>query len=135
MVGDGDVQAAIAAGMPDTGIDVLLGVGGSPEGVIAAAALRCIGGGFQGRLVFRNDEEKKRAKQMGITDLDRKYDIEDLAKGPVMFSATGVTSGSMLRGVQYHGWGATTHSMVMRSMSGTIRFIETQHNFKTKPMS
>lgn len=133
MIGDGDVQAAIAAGMPDTGVDVLMGIGGAPEGVIAAAALKCIGGNFQGRLVFRKEEEKKRALSMGITDLNKCYHRDELAAGPVMFCATGVTPGSMLKGVQFHGGGAKTHSMVMRSETGTLRFIEAVHDFTRKP--
>ncbi len=133
MIGDGDVQAAIAAGMPNTGVDVLMGVGGAPEGVIAAAALRCIGGNFQGRLVFHHDHEKIRARKMGITDFNKKYHIHELAKGHVMFCATGVTAGSMLQGVKFRGGGATTHSMVMRSETGTVRFIKAFHDFKRKP--
>ena len=134
MIPDGDVQAAIAVAMPNTGIDVMMGTGGAPEGVIAAAALRCIGGNFMGRLCFRNDNEKARANKMGITDFDRVYGIHELAKGRVMFCATGVTDGSMLRGVKFSGnKTATTHSMVMRSESGTIRFVEAQHDLTRKP--
>lgn len=135
MIPDGDVQAAIAVAMPNTGVDVLMGIGGAPEGVIGAAALRCIGGNFQGRLVFRNKEEIERAKKMGLTQLDKKYHIDELAKGNVMFCATGVTDGSMLRGVKFRGGAATTHSMVMRSQTGTIRFIEAHHDFRRKPIS
>lgn len=134
MIGDGDVQAAISTGMPDTGVDVLMGVGGAPEGVIAAAALRCIGGDFQGRLIFRTDSEKQRATKMGITDFNRIYKIDELARGRVMFCATGVTDGSMLRGVRFSGKQARTHSMVMRSETGTLRFIETIHNLEAKPL-
>lgn len=133
MIGDGDVQAAIAAGMPDTGVDVLMGTGGAPEGVIAAAALKCIGGNFQGRLVFRKQDEKDRAQKMGITDFNKIYTRDELAKGNVMFCATGVTDGSMLKGVKFRGGGATTHSMVMRSETGTIRFVEAYHDFTRKP--
>lgn len=133
LIKDGDVQAAIAAAMPQSGVDVLLGIGGAPEGVIAAAALKCIGGGFQGRLKFRNEEEKVRAKKMGIEDFNRVYDITSIASGHVMFCATGVTDGSMLKGVKFFGGGACTHSLVMRSETGTVRYIETQHNFKQKP--
>ncbi|MFK7871923.1 MAG: class II fructose-bisphosphatase [Oligoflexales bacterium] len=134
MIPDGDVQAAISVAMPNTGIDVMMGTGGAPEGVIAAAAMRCIGGNFFGRLCFRNDQEKARAHKMGITDLDKVYSIDELAKGKVMFCATGVTDGSMLRGVKFSGSRmATTHSMVMRSESGTIRFIEAQHDLTRKP--
>jgi fructose-1,6-bisphosphatase class II len=133
MIGDGDVQAAVAAGMPNTGIDVLMGTGGAPEGVIGAAALKCINGDFQGRLVFTKDEQKQRAKKMGIADLNKIYAMNELAAGRVMFCATGVTNGSMLKGVQFFSGGARTHSMVMRSETGTIRFIEAEHNFKRKP--
>ena len=132
VIGDGDVQAAIASGMANTGIDILMGTGGAPEGVIAAAALKCIGGDFRGRLKFRNDAEKTRAKAMGIADLNREYGIEDLAKGPVMFCATGVTDGNMLRGVKFQAGAARTHSMVMRSETGTVRFVEASHNFQKK---
>ena len=132
MIGDGDVSGVIATSRPDSGVDMYLGVGGAPEGVLAAAALRCIGGQFQGRLVFRNDDERARAQRCGITDFDRKYSLLELANGDVMFAATGVTDGSMLRGVRrYHG-GATTHSMVMRSKSGTVRMVEAFHNFERK---
>ncbi len=133
MISDGDVQAAIACGMPNTGVDVLMGTGGAPEGVIAAAALRCVGGNFQGRLVFRKDEERTRARGMGIKDLDKIYTMEELAKGKVMFCATGVTDGSMLKGVKFSGGRAITHSVVMRSETGTVRYIKAHHNFKVKP--
>ena len=133
MIGDGDVQAAIAAGMPDTGVDILMGTGGAPEGVIAAAAMKCIGGTLQGRLIFRKDEERERARRMGIRDFSKVYTRDELARGNVMFCATGVTDGSMLRGVKFRGGGATTHSMVMRSETGTIRFIEACHDFTRKP--
>jgi fructose-1,6-bisphosphatase class II len=135
MIGDGDVQAAIAASMPGTGVDVLMGIGGAPEGVIAAAALRCTGGDFQGRLCFTNDEQRRRARDMGVRDLEKVFAIDELAKGNVMFCATGVTDGSLLRGVKFRGGGATTHSLVMRSATGTIRFIEAHHNFTVKPIS
>ncbi len=133
MIGDGDVQAAVAAGMPNTGIDVLMGIGGAPEGVIAAAALKCIGGDFQGRLVFTKEDQKERAKMMGVLDINKVYKIGELAQGKVMFCATGVTNGSMLKGVQFYAGGARTHSMVMRSETGTVRFIEAEHNFLRKP--
>ena len=109
-----------------------MGVGGAPEGVLAAAALRCIGGQFQGRLLFRNDDERGRAEAMGITDLGRKYTLHDLAKGDVMFAATGVTDGSMLKGVRRSHEGAITESMVMRSKSGTVRMVKAYHNFRRK---
>jgi fructose-1,6-bisphosphatase class II len=133
LIGDGDVSAAIAAAQEGTGIDLLIGTGGAPEGVIAAAAMRCLGGDFQGMLKFRNDEERARARTMGISDENRIYHIEDLAKGNVMFIATGITNGSYLSGVRYTGVGAHTHSIVMRSESGTIREIKAEHRFDTKP--
>ncbi|RMD64907.1 MAG: class II fructose-bisphosphatase [Alphaproteobacteria bacterium] len=132
LIGDGDVSGVIATSRPDSGVDIYMGIGGAPEGVLAAAALRCIGGQFQGRLVFRNDDERARAQRCGITDFDRKYTLHELAGGDVMFAATGVTDGSMLRGVRRHANGAVTHSMVMRSKSGTVRLIEAHHNFKRK---
>ena len=133
LISDGDVSGVIATAQPDSGIDIYLGSGGAPEGVLAAAALRCIGGQFQGRLLFRNDDEKQRAYKCGIEDLDRKYDLLDLASGDVMFAATGVTDGTMLRGVRMFGQGAETHSMVMRSKTGTVRMVEATHNFERKP--
>lgn len=133
LVGDGDVSAAIATCNPESGVDVLMGIGGAPEGVIAAAALRCMGGDFQGRLAFRNDEEKTRAQKMGIKDLNRVYAINELAQGHVMFCATGVTQGPMLDGVRFIPGGAITHSIVMRSESGTTRTIEAHHHFDRKP--
>ncbi len=133
MIGDGDVSAAIATCKPDTGIDVLMGVGGAPEGVIAAAALRCMGGDFQGQLLFRKEDEKARAQNMGVQDFDRVYKIDDLARGNVMFCATGVTAGAMLQGVRFFPGGAATHSVVMRSETGTVRFIEAEHHFDRKP--
>ena len=132
LIGDGDVSGVIATSRPDSGVDIYMGIGGAPEGVLAAAALRCIGGQFQGRLVFRNDDERGRARRCGITELDRKYTLHELAGGDVMFAATGVTDGSMLRGVRRYSGGAMTHSMVMRSKSGTVRVVEAQHNFKRK---
>ena len=133
MIPDGDVQAAIAAAMPNTGVDVLMGRGGAPEGVIAAAALRCVGGNFEGRLAYRNESEKSRAERMGIAPLNKKFAIDELARGNVMFCATGVTDGSMLRGVKFSRQAAITHSMVMRSETGTIRFVEAHHDFQRKP--
>ncbi|MFG1498750.1 class II fructose-bisphosphatase [Halobacteriovorax sp. XZX-3] len=133
LIGDGDVSAAIACSEPDSGIDILFGTGGAPEGVIAAAALRCIGGDFQGRLKPRNDEEIARAKTMGIDDINKIYTIDELASGNVMFCATGVTDGSFLNGVKFKSWGAITESIVMRSQSGTIRRIVAEHRFDTKP--
>jgi len=132
LISDGDVSGVIATSEPDSGIDMYVGSGGAPEGVLAAAALRCIGGFMQGRLLFRNDDEKARAAKWGVKDLNRKYATEDLASGNVMFAATGVTDGTMLRGVRRFSGGATTHSIVMRSKSGTVRKVETHHNFTTK---
>ncbi len=132
LISDGDVSGVIATSRPNSGVDLYLGSGGAPEGVLAAAALRCIGGYMQGRLLFRNDDERARAQRIGITDLQRKYGLLDLAKGEVMFAATGVTNGTMLQGVRRFAGGAVTHSMVNRSKSGTVRFIEAQHNFTRK---
>lgn len=134
LIGDGDVSAAVAAAWPNAGIDLLLGVGGAPEGVISAAAMQCLGGDFQGRLKFRNEQEKQRALKMGIKDLNQKYKIDDLAKGSVMFCATGVTDGPLLQGVKtLPGGKLTTQSLVMRSKTGTIRTIDAWHNFNLKP--
>jgi fructose-1,6-bisphosphatase II len=133
LIGDGDVSAALATSMDDSGVDMLLGSGGAPEGVIAAAALRCLGGDMQGQLVFSSEEEWVRAQAMGIKSKDQIYGLTDLAKGNVMFIATGVTNGSFLRGVRYFGGGAATHSMVMRSQTGTVRVIESRHAFEHKP--
>lgn len=133
LIGDGDVSAAIATAHEDSGVDLLMGVGGAPEGVIAAAALRCLGGEMQGILKFRHEEEKVRARAMGIEDFDRIYSHDQLASGHVMFIATGVTNGSYLPGVRYTSKGATTHSIVMRSETGTIRRIESTHQFSKKP--
>jgi fructose-1,6-bisphosphatase II / sedoheptulose-1,7-bisphosphatase len=133
LIADGDVSGVIATSRPDSGVDIYMGSGGAPEGVLAAAALRCIGGQMQGRLLFRNDDERGRARRCGIADLNRKYGMLDMARGDVMFAATGVTDGAMLRGVRrFHG-GAATHSMVMRSKTGTVRMIEAHHNFARKP--
>ncbi|MFN3701720.1 MAG: class II fructose-bisphosphatase [Alphaproteobacteria bacterium] len=133
LIGDGDVSAVIATTEADTGIDLYVGTGGAPEGVLAAAALQCIGGAMLGRLVFRNNDEIARAERWGIQDLKKIYTTDDLAKGEnVMFAATGVTDGTMLRGVRRFAGGAKTSSLVMRSKSGTIRRIEATHNFKRK---
>jgi fructose-1,6-bisphosphatase II / sedoheptulose-1,7-bisphosphatase len=132
LISDGDVSGVIATSQNESGVDIYLGSGGAPEGVLAAAALRCIGGQMQGRLLFRNDDERARAKKWGVTDLNRKYGMLDMAKGDVMFAATGVTDGAMLRGVRRSRAGATTHSIVMRSKTGTVRVIEAQHNFERK---
>jgi fructose-1,6-bisphosphatase II / sedoheptulose-1,7-bisphosphatase len=131
-ISDGDVSGVIATTQPDSGVDIYMGSGGAPEGVLAAAALRCMGGFLQGRLLFRNDDEKKRAARWGVKDLNRKYGLLDLAHGDVMFAATGVTDGAMLRGVRRFAGGAYTHSTIMRSKTGTIRRIEATHNFTKK---
>ncbi len=133
LIPDGDVFGVVACSQPEVGIDMYLGSGGAPEGVLAAAALRCIGGQMQGRLMYENDEQIARALEMGITDPQRKYKLEDMAAGDVMFAATGVTTGPMLRGVRWFGGGAVTHSIVMRSKSGTVRYVEGHHNFALKP--
>ena len=130
LITDGDVSGVIATAQPEAGVDIYMGSGGAPEGVLAAAALRCIGGQMQGRLLFRNDDEKGRATRMGITDFNRVYKLLDLAKGNVMFAATGVTSGPMLKGVRRFAGGAVTHSLVMRSKTGTVRYIEAHHRFE-----
>jgi fructose-1,6-bisphosphatase II / sedoheptulose-1,7-bisphosphatase len=132
LLGDGDVAGVIATAQADSGVDIYMGSGGAPEGVLAAAALNCIGGFMQGRLLFRNDDERERARRFGIKDFDRKYGLYDLAHGEVMFAATGVTNGTMLQGVRRFAGGAFTHSLVMRSKSGTVRFIEARHNFQRK---
>ena len=132
LIRDGDVAGVIATARPDSGIDIYMGIGGAPEGVLAAAALRSIGGQMQGKLHFRNDDERMRAQRMGITDLDRVYDLHDLAAGDVMFAATGVTDGTMLRGVRRFEGGVITHSIMMRSKTGTVRLIETEHYIARK---
>ncbi len=133
LIGDGDVSASIATAWPDSGIDLLMGIGGAPEGVISAAAMQCLGGDFQGRLKFRNDEERARATKMGIRDLTKKYTVDELARGSVMFVATGVTDGPFLKGVRtLPNNRARTNSVVMRSQTGTIRNIEALHNFAIK---
>jgi fructose-1,6-bisphosphatase II / sedoheptulose-1,7-bisphosphatase len=132
LISDGDVAGVIATAMPDSYVDIYLGSGGAPEGVLAAAALRCIGGQMQGRLLYENDAQIERARSMGVSDPRHKYTITEMAKGDVMFAATGVTPGAMLRGVRRFGSGAVTHSIVMRSKSGTVRYVEAHHNFTTK---
>jgi fructose-1,6-bisphosphatase II / sedoheptulose-1,7-bisphosphatase len=132
LISDGDISGVISTSEDESGVDMYLGSGGAPEGVLAASALRCIGGQMQGRLVFRNDDERGRARRCGIKDFNRKYDLYDMAHGDVMFAATGVTNGTMLRGVRRFSGGATTHSLVMRSRSGTVRYIEAVHNFDRK---
>ncbi|WP_067732963.1 class II fructose-bisphosphatase [Novosphingobium naphthalenivorans] len=128
LIGDGDVAGVIAVTDENTTIDMYMGSGGAPEGVLAAAALRCVGGQFNGRLLFRNDDERARARKWGITDLNKIYKLEELAKGDCIFAATGVTSGSLLDGVKHlKGGKMTTESVVMRASSGTVRWIKGEH--------
>jgi fructose-1,6-bisphosphatase II / sedoheptulose-1,7-bisphosphatase len=128
LIPDGDVAGVISVTNPDTVIDMYMGSGGAPEGVLAAAALACVGGQFQGKLLFRNDDEKARAAKWGVTDLNRIYDLTDLVKGDAIFCATGVTDGSMLDGVKRRRDGImTTESVVMRASSGTIRWVKAEH--------
>jgi len=134
LIPDGDVFGVLAVAQPEAGVDMYLGWGGAPEGVLAAAALRCIGGQMQGRLIFEDDGQIERAREMGITDIRAKYSMQDMARGDVMFAATGVTTGPLLRGVRFFAGGATTHSIVMRSKSGTVRYVEGHHNFRVKPI-
>lgn len=133
LITDGDVSAAINTCLPDTGIDMLMGIGGAPEGVISAAALRCMGGDMQGKLRYRNDAERERARAMGIDDVEKIFRIDEMARGDVMFASTGVTNGDFLKGVRFTRDGARTHSVVMRSRTGTVRYIETEHHFQQKP--
>jgi fructose-1,6-bisphosphatase II / sedoheptulose-1,7-bisphosphatase len=132
LISDGDVAGIVAACLPDSGVDIYAGSGGAPEGVLAAAALRCTGGQLQARLLFEDEEQVKRAQAMHTGDPRRRLVLTDLAAGDVLFSATGVTTGALLRGVKRFGDRAITHSIVMRSKSGTVRFIEGHHNFATK---
>ena len=134
LITDGDVSAVIATTVEDSGVDIYLGAGGSPEGVLAAAALRCLGGKIYGKLLFPNDTDKQRASDMGITNLNKIYTTNDLASGEVMFAATGVTDGTLLKGVRIKNDIATTHSVVMRSKTKTIRFVEASHNLSIKPI-
>ena len=127
LIGDGDVAGVIATTDPDTTVDVYMGSGGAPEGVLACAALRCIGGQFKGRLLFRNDVERARAAKWGVTDLDKIYDLTELAKGDCIFAATGVTDGSLLAGVKRKAGKMTTESVVMRASSGTVRWVKGEH--------
>ena len=132
LISDGDVSGVISTSEEDSGVDIYMGIGGSPEGVLAAAALRCIGGQMQGRLIFRNEEEIARANKVGIDNLDKVYSLNDLAKGDVMFAATGVTDGNMLRGVKNNKGFAFTESIVMRSSTQTVRKIKAKHSLKNK---
>ena len=128
LIPDGDVAGVIATTDEDTTIDMYMGSGGAPEGVLAAAALRCVGGQFKGRLLFRNDDERARAAKWGITDLNKQYDLKELAKGDCIFAATGVTDGSLLEGVKSLRRGViTTESVVMRASSGTVRWVKSEH--------
>src|SRR5262249_16416002 len=133
LLSDGDVAAGMATAKPDSGIDMLLGVGGASQGILTAAAMRCSGGDMQARLRPRNDEEGARLRAAGITDADRKYTLEEMASGSVMFAASGVTNGDFLRGVRFFKGGATTNSVVMRSRTHTLRFIDATHRFDFKP--
>jgi len=134
LIRDGDIAGAMAPSIPNSGVDMLLGIGAAPEGVIAAVALKTLGGEFQGRLEFDNVEDEKRAKHMGIKNLNRKYSVDDLVNtDKAIFAATGVTDGTILKGVNFHDHGATTHSIVMRSLTKTIRFIETHHSIDHLP--
>lgn len=135
LISDGDVAGIIATTIPETGVDMYIGIGGAPEGVLAAAALKSTGGQMQGKLIFSGKDETiqiERAKRMGIKDINKTYGLDDLASGDVMFAATGVTDGWMLKGVRKLNGFTYTHSIVMRSKTGTIRFIETKHNFTKK---
>lgn len=132
LIGDGDVAGIIAIAQANSDVHIYFGSGGAPEGVLAAAALRCTGGFMQGRLLFSDDEQRERAKRMGIEDLNKKYHRDELAKGDVMFAATGVTDGAMLKGVHRTASRATTQSIVMRSKTGTIRYVEAEHFFDLK---
>jgi fructose-1,6-bisphosphatase II / sedoheptulose-1,7-bisphosphatase len=128
LISDGDVAGVIAVTDPATGVDIYIGSGGAPEGVLAASALRCVGGQMQGRLVFRNDDEIARARRWGIEDLDRIYSLEEMAKSDCIFAATGVTDGSLLRGVHRRKNCLTTESIVMRASSGTVRRVWAEHH-------
>ena len=128
LIGDGDVAGVIHTAEAEiTGIDIYLGIGGAPEGVLAAAALRCLGGQMQGRLVISSDQQRERAKHMGVTDVRRKFDLTDMAKGDVLFAATGVTDGSLLSGVRFGRRSTVTHTVVMRAATGTVRWIKAEH--------
>lgn len=134
LITDGDVSPAVACGIEGSGVDVMMGVGGAPEGVLAAAALRCLGGEMQGRLWPENDADVERAKKLGIDDVSKLLTMDDLVKSDdVFFAATGITEGPLLRGVNFTSQGASTHTVVMRGQTGTVRFIEAQHQFDKKP--
>lgn len=134
LITDGDVSPAVATCIPGSGVDMMIGIGGAPEGVLAAAALRCTGGEFQGRLWPQNEQEIERAHKLGVSDLKKVLTLDDLVKGDdVIFAATGVTDGDFLKGVRYYGYHVTTHTVVMRGVSGTIRFLEARHRIDKKP--
>lgn len=130
---DGDVAAALATTNPESGIDILMGSGGSRQGILTAAALRCAAGDMQARLRPRNEEDAERAREMGLKDLDRLYEIEEMASGSVMFAGTGVTNGDYLDGVRFFRGGGATNSVVMRSRTHTVRFLRSHHRFDLKP--
>lgn len=135
LITDGDVAPAVAAALSGTGIDLLMGIGGAPEGVLAAAALRCLGGGMEARLMPNCDEQIERCHKMGLANVNQILTLDDLVKGDdVIFAATGITDGDSLKGVRYFGGGAETHTLVMRSKTGTIRFISATHFSDTKPV-
>lgn len=121
LITDGDVAGVINTADPETGVDIYIGQGGAPEGVLACAALKCVGGQFQGRLVFRNSDERGRAERLGVTDFDKKYDLHEMVRGPAIFAATGVTKGALLDGVRFENGFVHTHSLVMDSATGTVR--------------
>jgi fructose-1,6-bisphosphatase II / sedoheptulose-1,7-bisphosphatase len=121
LITDGDVAGVINTADPDTGVDIYIGQGGAPEGVLACAALKCVGGQFQGRLVFRNADERGRAERLGVKDFDKKYDLHEMVQGPAIFAATGVTKGALLDGVKVDGGFVQTHSLVMDSSTGAVR--------------
>lgn len=130
LIDDGDVSGAIATGLPETGIDMYMGSGGAAEGVLAAAGLKCMGGQMQCRLMLRNEDERSRARRAGIDDLNAKWDVDQMVRGEVMFAATGITDGHLLKGVRFHKGGAVSHSLVARSMTGTIRMLTARHDFE-----
>ena len=133
LISDGDVAPAVATGIPDSGVDLVLGIGGAPEGVLAAAALSCMGGEFQGRLWPEDEKDRKRAAELGVKDVSKILTMDDLVKGDdVIFAATGITDGEILQGVRFYGNIATTHTVVMRKSSGTIRFIDARHRIDRK---
>ncbi|HZW82642.1 MAG TPA: class II fructose-bisphosphatase [Candidatus Deferrimicrobium sp.] len=134
LITDGDVSPAVACAIEDTGVDIMMGIGGAPEGVLAAAALKCLGGEMQGRLWPENEEDVERAKRLGIDDVNKLLTMDDLVKGEdVFFAATGITDGSLLEGVRFTSEGALTHTVIMRGKTGTVRFIKAQHRFDKKP--